>query len=234
MFVQFENDLVEIFIEYRRRKTIKLSIKSDLNVQIVAPLRTPKKYIKQLIENKKNWIKLHRERMRQNINLPGTRKYEDAEKFYIMGKPYNLRVVQSDHDRVIVFQNDIFMYTKKMEDIDYKKRHMEKWYKEMAYEKLKKIYDKVCGKFNVIYIEKPELYFRKMKARWGSYSPIDNKILLNSQLIKVPEECIEYVIVHELCHVRYRNHKKEFYDFLESFLPDWKVRRQELNRYVSV
>lgn len=234
MLVQFENDLVEIFIEYKRRKTIKLSIKSDLSVQIVAPLRTPKKYIKQLIENKRNWISLHRDKMKQNISIPNIRKYDDGEKFYVMGKPYNLRVVQSDHDKIMVFQNDIFMYTKKKEDIDYKRRHMEKWYKDIAYEKLKKIYDKVCRKFDVIYNQKPELYFRKMKARWGSYSPIDNKILLNSQLIKVPEECIEYVIVHELCHVRYRNHKKEFYDFLEIFLPDWKFRRQELNRYVSV
>lgn len=233
MFVQFENDLVEVIIEYKRRKTIKLSIKNDLNVEVVAPLRTPKKYIKQLLEDKRHWIWMHRERMKQNINLPTLRKYEDGEKFYIMGKEYNLRVVQSDQDRMFIFQNDIFMYTKKKEDIDYKRSHMEKWYKETAYKQLKIIYDKVCNKYALIYNQKPELYFRKMKARWGSYSPIDNKILLNTQLIKVPEECIEYVIVHELCHVRYRNHKKEFYDFLESFLTDWKVRRQELNRYVN-
>lgn len=234
MFIQFENDLVEIFIKYKRRKTIKLSIKNDLNVEVVAPLRTSKKYIKQLIENKRHWIKFHRDRMKKNINVPNLRKYEDGEKFFIMGKPYNLRVIQSDHDRIAVFQGDIFMYTRKKDDINYKQRHMEKWYKEMACEKLKKIYDDVCNKFTVIYNEKPELHFRKMKARWGSYSPIDNKILLNSQLVKVPEVCVEYVIVHELCHVRYRNHKREFYDFMESFLPEWKIRREELNRYVSV
>ncbi|WP_053240743.1 SprT family zinc-dependent metalloprotease [Clostridium sp. DMHC 10] len=205
------------FVQYKKRKTIKLSIKNDLNVEIVAPLRTSKRYIREIIESKKHWIEIHRERMKRNINVPSLRKYEDGEKFYIMGNPYNLRVVQSDHDRIMVFQGDIFMYTKKKEDVAYKKRHMEKWYKEMAYGKLKNIYDKVCSKFDVIYSEKPELYFRKMKARWGSYSPIDNKILLNSQLVKVPEQCIEYVIVHELCHVRHRNHKKEFYDFLESF-----------------
>lgn len=234
MFIQFENDLVEVFIQYRKRKTIKLSIKNDLNVEVVAPLRTPKKYIRLLIENKKQWIRLHREKMKKNISIPILREYEDGEKFYIMGSPYNLRVVQSDHDRIMVFQGDIFMYTKKKEDINYKKRHMEKWYKDIACERLENIYDRVCSRFNVIYSEKPELHFRKMKARWGSYSPRDNKILLNSQLVKVPEHCIEYVIVHELCHIKHRNHKKEFYDFLEGFLPDWKLRRQELNRYTNV
>lgn len=234
MLIQFGDELVEILIAYRRRKTIKITIKPDLSVEVIAPMRTSKKYLKELVLKKTSWILKHRERMKKSLRIIKEHEYKDGEVFYILGKAYKLRVMKSSQNNVFIFQNDIFICAKKKDDIDYKKRLMEKWYSEMASAKLKNIYDNVCEKFKEIYEHKPKLAFRKMKARWGSYTPIENKVLLNSNLIKVPEKCIEYVIVHELCHIQYLNHKKEFYNFLEHFIPEWKSIREELNRYANV
>lgn len=234
MIVELGSELVEVTTTYRKRKTIKISVNSDLNVEIVAPLRTSKKYITQLIMSKASWILKQRDKIKRTISVNGEREYVAGETFYVLGKPYTLRVVESSSNKIILFENCILMHIKNKYDLEYKKKYMEKWYKEIAALKLKEIYDKACSIFKEAYVDKPRLYFRKMKARWGSYSPIENKVLLNSELIKVPEPCIEYVIVHELCHSKYRNHKKEFYDFVERFIPDWKERREELNRYINV
>lgn len=71
-----------------------------------------------------------------------------------------------------------------------------------------------------------------MKARWGSCIPEKQLILLNSELIKAPKLCIDYVVLHELIHFKYRNHDSNFYDFMTSLMPDWKQRKKILDDQV--
>ena len=71
---------------------------------------------------------------------------------------------------------------------------------------------------------------RRMKSRWGSCNIATAHISLNLELVRFPLRCLEYVIVHELVHLLERGHNARFYGFLNHFMPDWKERRQELNR----
>jgi len=71
-----------------------------------------------------------------------------------------------------------------------------------------------------------------MKARWGSCITDKRLILINSELIKAPKYCIDYVILHELLHFKYRNHDAEFYNFMTSLMPDWKQRKEILDEEV--
>lgn len=75
----------------------------------------------------------------------------------------------------------------------------------------------------------PQLRLREMKSRWGSCLVYRNTITLNTRLLSYPRRCIEYVVLHELCHFVHPDHSPRFYALLSSFLPDWKSRRQELN-----
>ena len=69
-----------------------------------------------------------------------------------------------------------------------------------------------------------------MKSRWGSCIPSRNKVIFNLNLIKTPMCCIEYVVLHELSHLKYQNHSKNFYNFISIFMPDWKERKKILNK----
>ena len=78
-------------------------------------------------------------------------------------------------------------------------------------------------------VKKPKLRVRTMKSCWGSCLVNKGIITLNRKLLMKPRECIEYVVVHELCHFIHPNHSKQFYGFMEQFMPDWKERKARLN-----
>lgn len=82
------------------------------------------------------------------------------------------------------------------------------------------------------HIKKPDIQIRTMKARWGSCIRDKNMIILNYELIKAPRFCIDYVVLHELVHFKYRNHDANFYAFLTALMPDWKQRKGILDEEV--
>ena len=69
-----------------------------------------------------------------------------------------------------------------------------------------------------------------MKSRWGCCFPFKNKVVFNLSLIKTPIDCVEYVVIHELSHFKYRNHSKDFYNFVAIYMPNWKEKRKVLNK----
>ncbi|HVJ47913.1 M48 family metallopeptidase [Desulfitobacterium sp.] len=106
------------------------------------------------------------------------------------------------------------------------------WFRDKAvmnyYDSLKRIYP-IISKYG---IKKPEIQIRTMKARWGSCIKDKNIILLNSELIQAPKFCIDYVILHELSHYKYRNYDTAFYNFMTALMPDWKQRKEILDEEV--
>ncbi len=77
----------------------------------------------------------------------------------------------------------------------------------------------------------PEVHFRRLSSRWGSCTPLRFLLTFNTRLAYVPDECLEYIVVHEFCHFAHPDHSAQFYDLLSSYIPDWKERREELRKY---
>ncbi|MGL4484837.1 MAG: M48 family metallopeptidase [Anaerovoracaceae bacterium] len=100
----------------------------------------------------------------------------------------------------------------------------------LFYNEMLRIHSEIFEELNVPI---PSLTVRKMKTLWGSCNKAKKKITLNQHLINSDLECLQYVILHELTHMIYRYHNKEFYDFIEVYMPDWKARRQRLNKEYS-
>ena len=108
---------------------------------------------------------------------------------------------------------------------------MDSWYRKRAYETLGRYMERCDVIASRHGVPKPVLLIRTMRRRWGSCSP-KGRITLNLNLVKAPVHCIEYVIMHELCHLKYNNHSKAFYSLLTRCQPDWRKRREILDKGV--
>ncbi len=107
------------------------------------------------------------------------------------------------------------------------KKQLETWYKQRAAIIFNELLEEALPKFRKYKIEKPVLTIRTMSKRWGSCTA-SGKIILNTELIKAPKGCIEYVIIHELCHLVYHNHNRSFQNLLAKVLPEWSKLKSRL------
>ncbi|AAK78309.1 SprT family zinc-dependent metalloprotease [Clostridium acetobutylicum] len=234
MNIEYMNQKVEFSLVRKERKSIKISVNRDFTIEVIAPFNVAEEEIKNVVYKKMKWIIKQMKRMENIIDINEEIKYSDGDAFYIFGTPYRLIVKKGIKNKMRIFGENVYMYIKEKDNYEYKKNYAEKWYKKIAAIELEYLYNEKYKIFDEIYDEKPKLCIRKMKSKWGSYSPADNKVVLNTQLVKIPKTCIEYVIIHELCHVKFRNHRKEFYNYVNNFMPDWKLKKESLDRYVNV
>ncbi len=112
------------------------------------------------------------------------------------------------------------------------KNLMDKWYLEKANTRFNKSLMQCWLKFSRFDLIKPKLSIKHMKMRWGSLSS-NGTVTLNRDLIKAPVECIDYVVMHELCHLKYNDHSPDFYKLLDSVIPDWEKVKHKLELHMS-
>lgn len=143
-----------------------------------------------------------------------------------LGRQYMLRVIKSDVNAVH-YQNNI---------IEIECRHkkdagilLQTWYRKRANIKFMEYATQIVERFSVYGVQPHLISIKKMDRRWG-YCTITGKIFLNPQLICAPRACIEYVIIHEMCHLVHRNHTKDFYALLEKEMPHWEKWKTKLER----
>ncbi|MDE0519073.1 MAG: SprT family zinc-dependent metalloprotease [Bdellovibrionales bacterium] len=110
---------------------------------------------------------------------------------------------------------------------------IEDWYRNEAMIYLAQKFEQCYERIRKYNIQKPLYYLRYMKQRWGSCTS-KGTILLNPECFQLPSHCIEYIITHELCHLKYRNHSKEFYNFLGTVMPNWEDNAQALDSFLQV
>lgn len=135
--------------------------------------------------------------------------------------------VKSGLNDEVKLQRGYFQVTINKNNSDDIKRLLDEWYLEKAQVRFYECFNRCYDGFSKYSTNKPGLHIRRMKTRWGSLSK-KGTLTLNVDLIRSPLECIEYVITHELCHLKYYDHSKEFYQLLEKVMPDWEKRKHKL------
>ncbi|HEY5714445.1 MAG TPA: SprT family zinc-dependent metalloprotease, partial [Candidatus Gracilibacteria bacterium] len=168
------------------------------------------------------WLKKQVKDLKRLQPNRSKREYVSGESFLYLGRQYRLIVEESDKNEVHFANGRIVLQTK---DRSKNQEILEKWYLERAEKVFQERYKVMLKKFEYDFI--PELAMRKMEKRWGSFLA-KKKVLLNPELIKASKECIDYVITHELCHMKYLNHSPAYYRFLTSKCPNWKAVKEEL------
>ncbi|MBA2850765.1 hypothetical protein HNP86_000896 [Methanococcus maripaludis] len=203
-----------------------LVVNPDCSVVVKAPVHVSDEYINSFIKKKESWIKKHLENFESLNSKSVAKKYIDGELFKYLGNEYILKVYHSKKEYLEISDNFFNLYVLETDDFEKKKKIVEKFYRKRAEIELFEIFK---SNYKVVTEKMPDFAVRKMKKRWGSCSFHKNKIILNERLIEKSEDCIEYVVFHELAHLRYPNHSKDFYNYLTELMPEWKIKKLKLN-----
>lgn len=230
--VHCESGDIPYLLTRKSVKNVNLRIKPDGRVLVSANKSVPIEFIDNFIQRKQQFIfsALSRYEEKQKLTQNVPKRYISGENFDLLGKSLTLKVEECKEETVHTDGVYIFLKVKDKDDFRHKESMMLKWfrqYQNMIFEELLQEKYALFQKYGVPY---PKLRIRNMKSRWGSCNPAKGIITLNSQLIAAPRKCIEYVVVHELAHFIHPNHSRQFWDFVAMMMPDWKERRQELQK----
>lgn len=210
MTVNIDDETYEVVIIKKSIKNTYIRVKKDLKIYVSVNRFISEKYILNLILDNINSIKKMIEREK--------RKNLRDSKFYYLGREYQVILCKDFSKPTIV---DDFIYVKKVEDLN---KFLNKEAKRIFNERLKVRYDMMDADIFL-----PKLVIRKMKRKWGHCNKRDGVVTLNSELIKYDIDEIDYVIVHELCHLIHFDHSREFWKCVEMYKPDYKNNRKVLN-----
>ncbi|MBB1535136.1 M48 family metallopeptidase [Leptotrichia sp.] len=215
-------------VHRKKVKNINLRIKPNMEIYISAPMNLHSDYIENFIRSKEKWIKQVLQKIEEAKQNQLPSQYLSGEKHKYLGKEYELEVKQGNSNRVSIKEGKIILtvISNIFENSDEKKKVMEKWYFENA----QKVFVNAIQKWLKILDESIEkLSIKPMKSRWGSCNYVKRYINLNTELIKRTQFEIEYVVLHELTHLKYPNHGKGFYRYIENYMPNYKMAEKMLN-----
>lgn len=224
--IQYGATIIDYIIEFAQRKTLSICVNPDSSVCLKAPIDATLEQIQQKVHKRACWI-LKQKRFFESFGTSTTkRQYISGESHLYLGRQYMLRVKESNVNAVH-YQNNI---------IEIECRHkkdagilLQTWYRQRANVKFQEYAQPIIEQFSIYGVKPQSLSIKKMDKRWG-YCTIDGHITLNPRLICAPRCCIEYVITHELCHLIYRSHNKEFYALLTKEMPHWEKWKNKLER----
>jgi predicted metal-dependent hydrolase len=229
-FLEIED--IEFKVIYSRRSTIGISVLPDSSVIVRVPYLTSLKTINRIVKEKYSWVLKHRDNYRELDNSSRNKSYTSGEAHLFRGKESLLKIEKSVKPYVIFFDGTIEIGTEKTDNPETVRRLLYKGYKNEAITHFPILMRKVLSEHENQKFKPEGLIIRTMKRRWGSCS---NKgiVTLSTELIKLSDLYIEYVITHELCHLKHHNHGPNFYKLLTEMYPDWKTVRKELRKYIQ-
>lgn len=223
--VQYGKTSLYYTLKRANRRTLTIEVHPDLSIVAIAPIESTLKEIEAKLIKRGQWIIKQRQYFESFLPRTPKREYISGETHLYLGRRYVLKVINSDSNLVKLQGGQLKVHINGA--INTTARDvLAGWYKSRGEKFLSKHLQKNLQAFENYYFEEPQLVIRRMKRRWGSLTPT-KKIILNPELIKVPVKCIDYVIIHELCHLVYPHHGKEFYELQEQIMPDyrrWKKR----------
>ena len=214
-----------------RRQTIAVTVHPDRTVTVVAPPRIRRSRISGVVTSKAEWI-LQQQEVLRHQQAGFVKQFVSGESFFYLGRQYSLKVRQVKTTRPVcsvrLTRGRFFVTIPRIKDLTARsttvREELRRWYRDKAGEHLAHTTAHFSQRMGM---RCPALNIREMKQRWGSTNA-GGKINFNWRIIMAPRRLVEYVVAHELCHLRYDNHSQYFWQFLERILPDYERRRSEL------
>lgn len=216
----------EYYLVLQDRKTVALTVQPSLNIILKCPFDYDAYKIERFLKRKWLWLEKQVQYFKKYSKKTDKKEYVSGESFLYLGRQYKLLTKTAKSSQVKLEKGRITLFTAQYsQDRNANKKLLEKWFEQRTKSVFTSRLKEMTKKFNYDFV--PDLVTRKMPKRWGSYLS-SKKIILNPLLIRASKDCIDYVIVHELCHMKYKNHNKNFFKLQESIIPNWKGLKEKL------
>jgi predicted metal-dependent hydrolase len=196
-------------------------------VRIAAPLSVGEDAIRLFAITKLSWIKRNQQKFAGQERIPA-REYKQRESHYFLGRRYLLNIIETESTPKVVLRNKKFIELHVKPNTPTSKRHeiLTQWYRVQLKIQIPPIIEKWE---KILEVKVADWQVRQMKTRWGSCNIEEKRIWLNLELAKKPEQCLEYIVLHEMVHLLERHHNDRFLYYMETHLPNWKQLKTELN-----
>lgn len=219
--VSFEYHLIR-----EDRKTVAVTVLPSQAIILKAPFEASDDRIDDFLRRKFRWV-LKQRRYFAQFKVRPEKRYVSGETFRYRGRSYKLLVRNSGHQEHVSLQHGtLTVFTARPGRPDHGKALLDGWYRDRAHKVFAQRLAECLERID--YDDTPGLMIKHMTRRWGSYSHKTNRVILNLELIKAATRHIDYVIIHELCHITHRKHSRAFYELLASRLPQWQSLKTEM------
>ena len=228
-----------------RRVSLEIAVHPDKTVVVKAPATATTQAIESKIRQRARWIKKQIAGFSRFDPRTPPRQYVGGESHLYLGRKYRLKIEaypggSTDKRQKVVLKSGYLFIDCADRDPARVKDLLQAWYRRQAKQVFVQVLDGCWQSFGKHYFDcptgmaetKPSLQIRSMHKRWGSLTST-GRMTLNLALIRAPRECIEYVVVHELCHLAHDNHSRDFYKFLSRKMPDWEERKDRLEKTLA-
>lgn len=210
------------------RKTLAISVLPDGTLELVAPVHAPIELILPRVEKRAAWIRTQRRTFREMNATRPTLRYVNGATHRYMGRQYRLKLAKGEPEQVALRGAYLHVMTPKGSEIEIIDA-LQAWYRRHAQEQFEKRLIPWIGWCQQRKLPKPRFRLRSMPKRWGSALK-SGTVYLNPELIQAPSACIDYVITHEICHLKHPDHGPKFRALLQQLCPDWKRLKERLER----
>ncbi len=222
--LQYGSRRLDYFLEFSGRKSLGITVTPEMEIHVKAPLDTPLEKVDERLRKRAPWIIKQLSFFLTFHPLTPARKFVSGETHLYLGRQYKMKIVPAKNNSVHFNGRELqILKTKKGKAGDI----LNAWYRLKAKEKFAELAEPLIQRFKKYGVEPENLFLQEMPTRWGSCTP-KGKIILNPELIKAPRQCIEYVIVHELCHLVHHSHNQKFFALQQLEMPDWEKWKTKL------
>ncbi|MCC2547963.1 M48 family metallopeptidase [Hymenobacter sp. BT175] len=227
-----DHDIVYRLV-FRPRLSLGLQVRADGSVRITAPAGTTRSWVAAQVLRRADWILKHQAAFQRQQPERPPLLFETGEQHLFEGKLYPLMVEQAARARVALRQEQLVLAYPAPHSPEKTAQLLSAWYGQQAPAIFAAALDRVWPRFAEFNLPRPTLLARRMRTRWGSCTATTNRIRLNIDLVKAQPGCLDYVLLHECCHLLVPNHSSKFYDLQTRLMPDWEEWKKKLTEQVK-
>ncbi|MDJ0366937.1 SprT family zinc-dependent metalloprotease [Hymenobacter sp. H14-R3] len=213
---------VAYHLEFRRRRSVGFRVLATGAVHVAAPLGTPAAWVAEQVLRKAPWILKHQARFEAARPVVPARQYLSGESQLFLGQEYSLLIIDATRPAVQLLDNQLVVAYPAPHAPERTAALLAGWYRQQAAAQFAQALARTWPRFAEFRLPVPTLFVRQMQTRWGSCTPATGRIRLNVDLVRTDETCIDYVLVHECCHLLVPDHSARFYALQTRLLPGWQ------------